>query len=642
MSKPSWKLLEPVEIGGLVLKNRMVMSPMLTCMATDDNKVSQRMLDYYLARARGGIAAIISEYTYIDPKASKARGHQLGNHGEECLPGLKKLTETIEENGARAILQLCHAGRQSSVKYTGLQPLAPSAVPNLGEMPREITVAEIEEVENAFAQAGDRAKRAGFSGVEIHGANGYLLSQFLSPHTNRRTDDYGGSLENRARFSLETLKRLRSRVDPDFVVGYRMNGADYLDNGISLEDAGRFAAMLEEAGADYVHVSAGMQESWHYVVQPMYIPDGCLVDLAKRVKDNVGIPVITVGAHTVKTAEQALQEEKADLVAFGRSLIADPELPNKLFSGRSEDIRPCIRGNEGCVSNTRLDHPIHCEVNPAAGKEIEFTVLPSAQSKEVLVVGGGIAGLEAARLAAVKGHKVTLLERSEQLGGHLIEGCVPRFKDTVKRLLSWSIDQVRKFEVEILKETKGTPELVRNRQPEVLIVAVGSSFIVPDIKGVEQPFVLLPDEAFLGQKEIGERVVIIGGGTVGCELALYLSEELGRKTAVVEKEQELIPGATFINRIAIMERLRRVEVKQYTGWTLTEIGNAEVVGKSRENGREIIPADTVVLCMGVRARADVAESFHGFAPVVKIIGDCCQARDIYHSIEDSWQAVLSL
>ena len=642
MSSETWKLLEPVEIGKITLKNRMVMSPMLTCMATDDNMVSPQMLAYYETRARGGIGAIVSEYTFIDVSASKARGHQLGNHSEECLPGLSTLSETIRQNGAQPILQLCHAGRQSSVKYTGVQPLAPSAVANLGEMPREITSREIEETIQAFAAAAERARRAGFAGVEIHGANGYLLSQFLSPSTNRRNDKYGGTLENRARFSLSTIEQIRDRVGADFIVGYRMNGADYLENGITLEDAVSFARLLEQVGVDYVHVSAGMQESWHYVVQPMYIPDACLVHLSQAVKASVGVPVISVGAHTVNTAEQALREGKADLIAFGRSLIADPELPQKLLAGKPEDIRPCIRGNEGCVSNTRIDQSIRCEVNPAAGREKEFILTAAAEKKNVLVVGGGIAGLEAARLAAARGHRVTLLERGKQLGGHLIEGCVPRFKDTVKRLLAWSIDQTTRQGVDIRLNTEGTQESIRSYGPDVLIIAVGSDFIIPAVDGVDQPFVLLPDAAFLGYNEIGRRVVVVGGGTVGCELALYLSEEHGREAAIVEQEAALIPGATFINRIAIMERLEKAGVRQHTHCRLTEIRPSAVVCQRNEQTAEVIEADTVVLALGVRAREKTAEQLRGLTETVKIIGDCCAARDIYHSIEDAWKAVLAL
>ncbi len=642
MSKKKWKLLDPIQINGLSMKNRMIMSPMLTCMAASDNTITEQMLHYYSARARGGIGTIITEYTYIDTKTSKARNHQLGNYGEHCLPGLNKLANTIQSGGARAFLQICHAGRQSSKRYMGLQPVAPSAVPNLGEMPRELKVEEIQDIEMAFAEAAERAQRAGFSGVEIHGANGYLLSQFLSPYTNRRNDTYGGELVNRARFALETLKRIRNRVRGQFVVGYRMNGADYLPNGISLEDAGSFARMLEEAGADYIHVSAGMQESWQYVVQPMYIEDACLVHLAERVKRSVEIPVISVGAHTVGTAEKALQQGQADLVAFGRSLIADPELPQKIFSGKIEDIRPCIRGNEGCVSNTRIDHPIRCEINPAAGREAEFVIQSASKRKSVLIIGGGIAGLEAARLAALTGHEVTVLEKTQELGGHLIEACVPKFKDTVKRLLRWIIHQIQKDGINLVLETEATPELVRERKPDALIVALGSDFIIPKIEGVYRPFVVLPDEAFLSKKDIGQRVVIIGGGTVGCELALYLTEEKNRKVVIIEKEQELIPGATFINRIAIMEQLQRLKVEQYCNCSLTEIIDGGVLCRD-QSGEEIrLAADTVVLSIGVRAKTKLVEQFQGLAPEVKVIGDCLEARDIYHAFEDAWQAVLDL
>jgi 2-enoate reductase len=384
-----------------------------------------------------------------------------------------------------------------------------------------------------------------------------------------------------------------------------------------------------------------MQESWHYVVQPTYIPDACLVHLAQAVKAGVNVPVISVGAHTVSTAEQALREGKADLIAFGRSLIADPDFPQKLLDGKPEDVRPCIRGNEGCVSNTRIDHSIRCEVNPAAGREREFVIKTAVVKKNVLVVGGGIAGLEAARMAAFRGHRVTLLERTEQLGGHLIEGCVPRFKDPIKRLLAWSIDQTVRQGVNIRMNTEGTQESIRNYEPDALVIAVGSDFIVPQIEGVDQPFVLLPDAAFLLQKEIGPRVVVVGGGTVGCELALFLREEHGRETTIVEQEDQLIPGATFINRIAIMEKLEKAGVKQLTGCRLTEIRPSAVVYENSEQAAQQMEADTVVLALGVRARENSAEQLRDLAQTVEIIGDCSEARDVYHAIEEAWKAAVS-
>lgn len=638
-----WKLLEPITIGAMKLKNRMVMSPMLTCLATHDGGVTEELLAYYSERARGGIGAIISEYCSIDSKESRARAHQLGAHSDDFIPGLSKLAETIRSGGAKAILQICHAGRQTRREYMGRQPLAPSPVPNLGEMPRELTIAEIEGIQNAFAEAAGRVKQAGFDGVELHGANGYLLSQFLAPFTNRRTDKYGNGLENRSLFALETVKKVREKVGDQFTVGYRMNGSDFIPDGLTAESASRFAGMLEKAGVDYVHVSGGIQESWQYMVQPMYVEKALLVPLAAQVKKVVGVPVVTVGSLNVETAEKALRENKADLVAFGRSMIADPELPRKLATGKEEDIRPCIRGNEGCISNTSIQRALRCEVNPAAGREADFRVTPAPRKKAVVVIGGGIAGMEAARLASVRGHEVLLIEKGEALGGHLLEASVPAFKDEVKRLITWSINQLQKGAITIRLKTEATLELIRELKPDALIVALGSSFIAPMVPNRDRPFVTFPDDVLLGKKTVGDRAVVVGAGVVGCETALYIREELKGETLLVEEQDEILPEGTVINKSALTERLDKSGIKIHVGWRMDEIvEGGGIVCRDKGGERQDVEADTVVLALGLQAKRELAEAFKNLAPQVHIIGDCNEARDIYHAFEDAWQAVLQI
>lgn len=640
-NRKDWKLLEPVTVGTINLKNRMVMAPMLTCLATLDGAVTKEMINYYSERARGGIGAIITEYSYIDDSASKARGHQLGVYSDQLLPGLIELVETIKSNGAKAILQICHAGRQTTMACIGMQPVAPSPVPNFGEMPKELSIAEIEEIQDAFANASYRAREAGFDGVEVHGAHGYLMSQFLASYTNRRTDKYGGNLDDRGVFSLETIGKIRKKVGDHFTVGYRLNCADYVQGGITLEEACRFAQMLENESVDYIHVTAGIQESWQYIIQPMYLERATLVHLADRIKKVVEIPVITVGSHNVETAERALREGKADLVAFGRSLIADPGFPNKLISCRIEDIRPCIRGNEGCVSNTSKDHAIRCEVNPAAGREADYKILPATDRKNVVVIGGGIAGMEAARLALIRGHRVTLIEKKDNLGGHLIEASVPEFKESLRRLIKWSINQLNKGDMTIKLKTEATPELIQALKPDVLIVAVGSRFVVPMVQGTDRSFVIMPDDVLLGRKAVGERVLVVGAGIVGCETALHIAKNLKKEVIIVEKEDEVLPGGSFINNATLLENLKGLDVKMYTGWSLEEITEKGVGCTDKKGQQHDLEADTVVLALGLRARRELVEKFIGLAPEVSIIGDCNEARDVYHAFEDAWRAVLN-
>ncbi|MEM2945303.1 MAG: FAD-dependent oxidoreductase [Thermoproteota archaeon] len=639
-----WKLLDPIVVGTMFLKNRIVMPPMCSRLAAPDGSVTPRMIDYYSERAKGGVGLIIVEYAYIDEKESRAAISQLGVHSDHMITGLGELAEAIKNHGAGAVLQICHAGRQTTPAMMGKQPVAPSAVPCkfLGVMPRELTLCEIEEIQDAFAEASRRARQAGFDGVELHGAHGYLMDQFLSPYTNKRSDKYGGSLENRALFALETICKVREKVGSQFTLGYRMSADEYVSGGLTLQETARFAKMLEDAGVDYVHVSAGIYETIHKLIPTQYIERVHLLHLADGIKKSVSLPVITVGSFDVETAERALKDGKADLVSFGRALIADPELPRKLVEGRIEDIRPCIRGNEGCISRFFLGHTMRCEVNPAAGRECEFTVSPAPRKKRVLVIGGGVAGMEAARVAAVRGHEVTLIEKEGKLGGHSVEASVPKFKEDIKRLINWLSTQVSKAGVKIELNKEATPEMVKELKPDVLIIAVGSDYITPAVQGIDKPWVVTSADVFLGRKTVGERVVVVGGGLVGCETALFIAEELRKKVAIVEMLDEILVGVEPVGVMALKERLGKAGITIHTGWRLEEVIENGIVCMDKTWCRHAIEADTVVLAVGLSARKNTVKKFEGLAPEVYVIGDCVQARKIYNAFEDAWRAALTI
>ena len=642
MNIDRWKLLEPIKVGTMWLRNRIVMPAMESRLSRPDGSVTRAMIDYYAERAKGGVGAIIVENTFVDDKESRSSLSSSGLHSDHMIAGKSELAEAIKANGAAALIQISHGGRQCVLGATGRQPVAPSAIPckTVGVMPRELILAEIEQIQDAFAEAARRVKQAGFDGVEIHGAHGYLICEFLSPYTNKRRDKYGGELENRALFALEIIKKVRDKVGDGFTVGYRMSGDEYVPGGLTLEETSRFAGMLEAAGVDYIHVSAGIYESGHHIVPPLYLEKAHLVHLAEGIKKKVSIPVITVGAHDVETAEKTLREGKADLVAIGRGLITDPELPNKLASGRIDDIRPCIRGNEGCISRFDTGETIRCEVNPACGREGKFKITPAAKRKRIMIIGGGIAGLEAARVAGLRGHEVTLVEKGERLGGHLIEASVPKFKEKTRQLLDWAINQVQKGGVKIRLKTEATPSLIKQAKPEVLIIAVGSDFIIPQVPGCDRAGAITADNVLLGKQAVGDRVVVVGAGLIGCETALYLADELAKKVTIVEMLDEMLVGVQGMCQTALKERLQEAGVEVHLSWQLDEIRDKGIICTDNKQQRHEIEADTAVLAAGLAAKKEVVEKFKGLAPEVYVIGDCVEARKIYHAFEDAWRAAL--
>ena len=429
-------LMQAFRIKNIEIRNRIVMAPMLSRLGNPDGVVSQKLIDYYAERAKGGVGLIIVEYCYIDAKESKAFQEQMGVYDDQLIPGLGDLAEAIQEWGAKAILQLCHAGRGGSVKFTGRQPIAPSSMLNyMREMAREMTLEEIEFTITSFADAALRAKTAGFDGVELHGAHGYLLAQFLSPYTNHRTDIYG---RDKGLFAMQTLDRVRSKVGSDYLIGYRMSAEEFIEGGVTLAETKTFAKRLEGGGIDYIHVSAGMIETGMHFVTPSYLPKGYLLHLAKGIKGEVNVPIIAVGAiHDPDLAEDALHKKKADLIAMGRALIADPELPNKIKSGGLEDIRICLRCNDGCSSQLRMYRTLRCSVNSEVGRERTMKIHQAKKTKHVCVIGGGPAGMEAARVLAFRGHRVTLIEKERELGGLLRYAGVPKFKSELRGFLEY-------------------------------------------------------------------------------------------------------------------------------------------------------------------------------------------------------------
>ena len=633
------QLWEPFQIGRMQLRNRVVMAPMGTKHASKEGYVNDPIKDYFEARAQGGAGLIIVEATLVHPWG---RGFEnlLEITDDKFIPGLTELVGVIHKHGAKAALQLQHCGRLAKSKLTGMQPVAPSPIAAAGgELPRDHTLGEIKEIIGCFAQAARRAKRAGFDGLEIHGAHGYLVDQFLSPFSNKRKDLYGGDLPNRARFLIEIIQSIKGAMEDGFPVWCRINGMEYgVKEGTTLEQAKETARLTEKAGADAIHVSAYGPEAPQNLVPPGPV-SGVLAHLGQGIKEAVTVPVILVGRITPEAGERILADGKADLVSLGKSLLADPEIPNKAASGRAEDIRPCILCL-GCRDDLFAEgRSVRCQVNPAMGREAEFKIVPAGRPKKVLIVGGGPAGLEAARVAALRGHRVTLWERRLRLGGQLNEAAIPPYKNGIEPLVIYFQSQLRKLGVKIELGKSATVDTVKAFQPGAVIVATGSAPVIPDTCKESSASVVTALDILGGYKDVRERVVVAGGGRVGCEVAEFLAEQ-HKEVMIVEMLGEIGGDIGPSLRPRMLARIKAAGIHIETGVKILEITGKGVRGL-RNGSLEFFHAGTVVLAVGMKSERQLAEDLREM-PEVHLVGDCIEPRNMREALAEGYAVGLKI
>lgn len=635
------RLFEPGHIGSMMIKNRLVMPAMGTRYALDKGYVSQRQIDYYEARGRGGVGLIITEITA--PCFSGRNGsNQLTISDDSYILGFRALAEAIHKHGAKIAVQLHHSGREVNTAQTGYPAVGPSAVPTItGAVPQELTTSEIADIVKQFAEGARRAKEAGIDGVEIHCAHHYLLATFVSRATNKRTDQYGGSIENRARFTLEIVKAVREVVGRDFPVWVRINGQEPgINDGVTIEEAYQVAKLVEEAGADAVHVSAfgaGIYAS----KAPLPDTPGYLLPLAYGVKQAVNIPVIAVGRMDPFLAEQAIKAGKADFVAMGRRLLADPELPNKAASGRLDDINPCIGCMECLQRGVITGGYLSCTVNPTMGKEQEYRIEKAKSQQRVIVIGGGPAGLETARVAALRGHRVSLIEKSSKLGGLLHLAAVPPHKQEICGLIEYLDRQVRSVGVDIRLNTEATVNSILKENADIVIVATGGIPYRPDIGGIKSPNVVNAEDVLSGKNETGQNIVIIGGGIVGCETGNYLAEK-GKNVTILEVLSRLAGELSAMLRYRLLHELKEKHAVMLTNIACESIDENGVAVTDSKGQKRIIPADTVVVAAGYATNMRLADDLKDKVPEVHCIGDAAKAGQIYDAILAGCQVGLSL
>jgi len=636
------KLFEPGYIGTLEVANRIIKSSMTTGLANIDGTVSEKLVCHYKELARGGAGLVNVGYAWVDKIASKSIQCQIGVADNEHIPGLMWLAKTIHDNGVKAGLQLEHCGRQ---KFLGTPPMkAPSRVPweelkmMGGAVPEELTFEEIERIVEAFGDSAFRTKAAGFDLVEVHAAHGYLITNFLSPRTNKRTDWYGGNLENRMRFLLEIVADIRKKVGPDYPLSVRLSGTEYEPDGVMIEDTIETAKALEKAGVDILHISGGNHHQMAHQVTPMYFPVAHNTWAAERIKKEVSIPIIASGSITSpELAEEILASGKADFVGLGRPLYADPYFPKKARENQAEDIVPCIRCTDGCLERGLFPFGyIHCSVNVNCGDEGAFDIIPAKTVKKIAVVGGGPAGMEAARVAALKGHRVTLFERRE-LGGRLLEASIPAFKSDLVPLIKYYARQMEKIDnIEVVKK-EVTPADIETGGFDAVVVAIGGKPIVPDSCGLDSKQVVGWEAALKGAP-MGENLLVVGGGLIGTEVALHLAQK-GKKVTMVEMLDQVAIGIEKAALAVVFGMIADLEIEVYTGQRLEAVTDREAVTVDRYGKKKRFEVDNVILAVGLAPQREFSESFKDSDLEVAVVGDAFKPRKIYDAIHEGHNAV---
>jgi len=660
MKEKYLNLFEPIKIGRLQIKNRFVMAPMGPGGLCDaDGTYNERGVEYYVERAKGGTGLIMTGVTMVE------------NDIEKCsLPSMpcptlnplnfvktgKLMTERIHAYGAKIFLQLSAGfGRVSIPSIVGNTAVAPSPIPHRwinGVICRELTIEEIKTYVRKFAESAVIAKKAGFDGIEIHAVHeGYLLDQFAISFFNTRTDEYGGTLRNRLRFAIEIVQAIKESCGEDFPVSLRYSiksfikdwkqgglpGEEFIEKGRDIEEGIEAAKILEAAGYDAFNGDVGSYDSWYWSHPPMYQEKGLYLPYNEILKKVLKVPVITAGRmENSELASDAISQGKTDMIALGRPLLADPEIPNKIMADKFDKVRPCLSCQEGCMGRLASFATISCAVNPSCGRENEYGINPARTIKNVMIIGGGVAGLESARVCAIRGHKVTLFEKGDRLGGNLIPGGVPDFKDDDIALAKWYTGELKELNVEIRYNTEVTKKMVKDVNADVVVVATGSTPRTLNINNSNK--VYTAQEVLLGKKSAGNSTVIIGGGLVGCETALWLVDQ-GKKVTLVELQSDILKvGGPLCHANDDMLRdlikFKKIDLRLNT-----------VVAGTTDNGfilrsgdkEDVVTADSAIVAIGYNSQRSLYDEIKFEVPQVHLLGDATQVQNIMYAIWNAYE-----
>lgn len=665
MSKKYSNLFEPFKIGKLEIKNKFVMAPMGPGgLSTPDGAFNEKGVEYYVERAKGGTGLIITGICYVENEVEKKAMPTMPCptlNPASFIKSAAQMTERVHAYDSKIFLQLTAGfGRVGIPAILRGDAVAPSPVENFWNpkiMCRELTTEEVEFIVKKFAEASVVAKMSGFDGVEIHAVHeGYLLDQFTIALFNQRTDKYGGDLMGRLRFPIEIVKAIKKACGDDFPVSLRYSVKSYIKGirqgglaeeeftelGRDIEEGLEAAKILEQAGYDAFNADAGTYDSWYWNHPPMYQKKGLYLHLTEELKKVVKAPVLVAGRmEDPDLASRALDEGKADAIVIGRGLLADPHLPNKIKSEKTDDIRPCLCCHDGCMGRLAQVKPLSCAVNPQAGREAEYGLRPAEKAKKVMVIGGGVAGMEAARVCALRGHEVSLYEKGESLGGVILAGGVPDFKEADIRLVHWYEKQLKDLNVNVHLNMQVTKELVDAIKPDTIVVATGSTPKQPNIPGIEKT--LQATDVLLGKKSVGDKVVVVGGGLVGCELALWLAKQ-GKKVVIVEALKKILSAGLPIphmNSAMLEDLLEFYHVEIRVGASIASVNDTGAVIKT-ESGEETIPADSIVIAIGYNPNSSLYKQIARDNAETYLLGDARKVQNIMYAIWDAYEVARNI
>jgi len=639
MGKNMNHLFSPLNIKSLTLSNRIVMPGLASFLIENDGTIDSRAIEHYRLRAAGGVALVIMEACAVSAEGIVSP-HQARIYDDRFIEGLSEIAKAIKSEGAVAGLQLHHGGRQTSSRIIKQKPVAPSNLPCpsiKGEV-EPLSVYGLQKIIIKFAECACRAIEAGFEFLEVHGAHGYLINQFLSPFSNIRDDEYGGDLKGRARFAVEIIREMRRTVGQAIPLSFKISAQEFVPNGLDVAQSIKILDLLLKEGLDAVQVSAGNDATPEWISQPIYMKKACLADSAAQIKQALNLVVMSVGRiNDPFTADEIIEKRKADLVCIGRGLLADPEFPNKARAGKFNEIRTCIACNT-CMESIFRKGRIECLVNPLLGREKEIQIKPATIIKRVMVIGGGPGGMNAAWVSAQRGHKVSLFEKSNHLGGQLLLGSYSDYKRELRYLIDYHKHMIDRYGVKCFLNYKVDVDTIKDQKPDVIILANGSLPDLPNIDGIENPIVENLAHILNGERPATKETIVIGGGATGCEVALHLAEN-GSPVCLIEQLPHLGTNIESVTKRVILKKLVENDVKAITGNRLLSIQQNGVMIVDGDGKKTFVKGERVLITTGNRPDEELYYKVQNLGLEVYRIGDCLEPRNakaaIYEAVKIS-------